>query len=208
MRAWVRSWTWATIIGASPLFVAGQTSEPSSQPATIPTTPPASEPATIPSTLPSTEPTTFPTTAPATEPAILPATFPTTEPTTAPTTLPTTEPTTSPAATTQTSAVEALPLMGIVDGAFFPEQEGRLEQSKDGHEIRFIFEKDGKQMEAPVLQNLELMRLENAVEEAGWNLRFRASGWVTQYQGKNYILLDHASRVEEKKGSDVKESVR
>jgi hypothetical protein len=186
MKARARICLLTTLMGVSPLLVAGQMNEPDTQPATIPTT------------IPTTEPTTSPTT----EPSTNPTTLPTSQPTTIPTTAPTTGPTTSPTAATQ-PAVDIVPLAGIAEGSFFPEREGRLQRTKDGRKIQFVFEQDGKQMGVPILPNLELMRLENAVEESGWGLRFRASGWITEYLGKNYILLDHASRVNEKSEPDA-----
>jgi hypothetical protein len=177
MRVWNRSWLLATLLGASPLFVAAQTSEPSTQPTTVPTTLPATEPTTMPATLPTTGPATLPTTVPATLSTV--ATQPT-----------------------------AAPLSGAVEGTFFPEREGRLERSKDGQGILFVYDKDGKRMAVPILPNLDLMRLENAVEESGWDLRFRASGWITEYHGKNYILFDHASQVDEKSAADAPNAVR
>jgi hypothetical protein len=116
--------------------------------------------------------------------------------------LPTTAPTTQPA------APEIPPLSGIAEDTFFPERIGRLRRSKDGRQIQFVFEQDGKQIEVPILQNLQLMRLESAVDESGWDQRFRLSGWVTEYQGKNYVLLDKASRVEERNGAGQQPGVR
>jgi hypothetical protein len=197
----VRNWMVMTLMAAAPYFANGQASQPSSEPTTIPATLPTSEPTTLPTSEPATNPTSEPTTEATTEPTTNPTTEPTTGPTTHPTTGPTTGPTTSPTATTQPAPVIP-PLTGVTEGSFFPEREGRLQRSKDGREIQFVFEQDGKQVEVTILQNLELMRLENAVEDAGWGQRFRASGWVTEYQGKNYILLDHAGRADEKGGAD------
>jgi hypothetical protein len=41
-----------------------------------------------------------------------------------------------------------------------------------------------------VLPNLKLMAMENAVTGSSRDLRFRISGTVTEYKGRNYILLD------------------
>jgi len=189
----VRNWKVMILIAGATGFASGQTSQPSTEPTTLPT----SEPTTLPTSEPSTQPTSEPTTIPTSEP--------TTESTTQPTTGPTTRPTTGPA--TQ-PAVVIPPLAGITEGSFFSQREGRLQRSKDGRQIQFVFAQDGKQVEVPILQNLELMRLENAVDQSGWDVRFRASGWMTEYQGKNYIRLDQASRVEEKSEAGAPRSVR
>jgi hypothetical protein len=178
MRASVRSCMFAFLLGVAPIITVAQTTQPSSQPDTMPTTEPATNPTTMPATLPTTGPSTNPTTRPTTTPATAPA-------------------------ATQPAAAPAAALSGTVEGTFFPDQEGRLERSKDDREIEFVYDKDGKPTEVPILPNLELMRLENAVEDAGWNVRFRASGWITEYHDKNYILIDHASRVEDKAPADT-----
>lgn len=150
---------------------------------------------------------TQPATSPTTEPTSEPTTQPSTLPTTAPTTQPATKPTVSPATAPAVPEIKPTAMTGTPEGTFFPEQEGRLQQSKTSPYIQFIFERDGKLMEVPLLQNLELMRLENAVQASGWNMRFRASGWVTEYHGLNYVLLDHAAAIDPMR-SDTTEPVR
>ena len=59
--------------------------------------------------------------------------------------------------------------------------------------MEFTFDSDGKTMKDPplvVLPNLKLMAMENAVTGSSRDLRFRISGTVTEYKGRNYILLD------------------
>jgi hypothetical protein len=173
MNRFVQSWVTMTLLGCIASVVSAQTTEPTTEPTTSPTT------------LPTTEPTTFPTTNSTTEPTTFPTTAPTTQPTSQPATKPVVVPPPPPA------------LSGIPEGTFLPDQVGRLIHSKDGRQIEFVFEKDGKEVEVPILSNLELMRLENAVAEDGWGVRFRASGRVTEYMGKNYLLIDHAIRADE-----------
>ena len=43
-----------------------------------------------------------------------------------------------------------------------------------------------------VLPNLKLMAMETAVSNSSRDLRFRISGMVTEYNGKNFVLLDKA----------------
>ena len=76
------------------------TTEPATDPVTQPVTDPVTalttQPVTEPTTAPNTEPATVPTTAPTVAPSTEPSTESTTEPVTAPTTAPTTEPVTAP----------------------------------------------------------------------------------------------------------------
>lgn len=41
-----------------------------------------------------------------------------------------------------------------------------------------------------ILPNLKLMAMENAVSSANRDLRFRVTGMVTEYRGRNYVLLE------------------
>jgi hypothetical protein len=77
----------------------------------------------------------------------------------------------------------------------------RLQKSDDGQQSELMFDSDGKTMHDPplvVLPNLTLMRMESAVQSASHDLRFRITGVVTEYHGRNYILLDKAVVVDDK----------
>jgi hypothetical protein len=77
---------------------------------------------------------------------------------------------------------------------------GRLQKSADGQQPEFLFDSDGKALRDPpmvLLPNLKLMAIETATMGQSRELRFRVSGVVTEYHGRNYLLLDKAVVVEE-----------
>ena len=66
----------------------------------------------------------------------------------------------------------------------------RLSHSPDGQHEQLTLDSDGTTMEDPpllVLPNLKLAALEGA--SADRNARFRVTGSITEYRGRNYILL-------------------
>jgi hypothetical protein len=66
----------------------------------------------------------------------------------------------------------------------------RISKSPDGTEEQITLESDGTSMQDPpliLLPNLKLIALEAA--SADRNARFRVTGMVTEYRGRNYILL-------------------
>jgi hypothetical protein len=98
-------------------------------------------------------------------------------------------------ATSGSAAVApAAPVVTVLrEGSFIVNRVGRLTRSADGQQMEFTFDSDGKTMKDPplvVLPNLKLMAMENAVTGSSRDLRFRISGTVTEYKGRNYILLD------------------
>ena len=69
----------------------------------------------------------------------------------------------------------------------------RLTRSADGQQWELTLESDGKTMQDPpliILPNLNLAAMETAVAGASRDLRFRVTGVVTEYKGRNYILLE------------------
>jgi hypothetical protein len=79
------------------------------------------------------------------------------------------------------------------EGTFIINRVGRLTFGADGQQKEFTFDSDGKAMKDPpvvILPNLKLMQMENAVTSSSRDLRFRVSGMVTEYKGRNYVLLD------------------
>jgi hypothetical protein len=79
------------------------------------------------------------------------------------------------------------------EGTYMPERVGRLAKTPDGTQAEFVFETDGHALKDPpliILPNLKLMMMENMVTGAGRDLRFRVSGVITEYRGRNYILLE------------------
>jgi hypothetical protein len=88
----------------------------------------------------------------------------------------------------------AAPTVNVLrEGTFIVNRVGRLTHSADGQQMEFTFDTDGKAMQDPplvILPNLKLMQMENAVTASSRDLRFRVSGMVTEYKGRNYVLLD------------------
>jgi hypothetical protein len=79
------------------------------------------------------------------------------------------------------------------EGTFIVKRVGRLTRSADGQQMEFTFDSDRKAMKDPpvvILPNLKLMQMENAILGSSRDLRFRVSGVVTEYKGRNYVLLD------------------
>ena len=79
------------------------------------------------------------------------------------------------------------------EGTYIIDRVGRLERSPDGTQYQFVFEADGKSLREPplvILPNTKLMMMENAVTVATRDLRFRVSGMLTEFRGRNYVLLE------------------
>lgn len=86
----------------------------------------------------------------------------------------------------------APPVPTLREGTLILDRPGRMIRSPDGQQAEFVFEADGKTMRDPpmvILPNIQLMAMENAVTGANRDLRFRVSGTVTEYKGRNYLLL-------------------
>lgn len=78
------------------------------------------------------------------------------------------------------------------EGTFVIDRMGRLTRAADG-QWEFNFDADGQALQDPpmrVLPNLKLMVMEEAIEGGGSDVRFRVSGSLTEYRGRNYILLE------------------
>jgi hypothetical protein len=92
------------------------------------------------------------------------------------------------------AASSASSSIGILrEGTDIIDRVGRIQKSADGQQTSFVFDSDGRAMkDAPlvILPNLKLMSMENAVNVASHDLRFRVTGTVTEYRGHNYILLE------------------
>jgi hypothetical protein len=78
------------------------------------------------------------------------------------------------------------------DGYMIIDRVGRIHFDPEGLQWLFTFEADGGSLLEPPLtlhpcRLLEIM--ENAVERSSESLRFRISGQISQYQGRNYLLL-------------------
>jgi hypothetical protein len=89
-------------------------------------------------------------------------------------------------------APQAAPLPLIREGTSFADRVGRLSRSADGKDEQIVFDSDGRNMRDPpmiILPNLKLISMEDAVLAYNRDLRFRVSGLVTEYKGRNYLLL-------------------
>lgn len=86
------------------------------------------------------------------------------------------------------------PLVAVLrEGTFLPERTGRLTRSPDGAQAEFTFDADGRALRDPplvILPSLKLVAMENAVSGSNRDLKFRVSGTITEYRGRNYILLE------------------
>jgi hypothetical protein len=86
------------------------------------------------------------------------------------------------------------------EGDYIRDRIGRLTRSADGAQMEFTFESDGRTMQDPpviILPNLKLMAMESQVNSLNRDVRFRVTGPVTEYKGRNYILLEKVSVVQD-----------
>jgi hypothetical protein len=79
------------------------------------------------------------------------------------------------------------------EGTYLVDRVGRLTRSADGATAEFSFESDGAALQDPpvvIIPNLKLMAMEDAANAINRDLRFRVTGMVTEYRGRNYVLLE------------------
>ena len=109
-----------------------------------------------------------------------------------------------PLSTTQPPAIDKTTGPGAVapgaptqtvmrEGSYIVDRIGRMNRSADGQQQEFIFDSDGKALKDPpvvLLPNLKLMAMETAVKGSSRDLRFRITGVITEYNGRNYVLLE------------------
>ncbi len=84
------------------------------------------------------------------------------------------------------------------EGTDIVNRVGRLTRGADGDQWEFTFDSDGRTMLDPpvvVLPNLTLMLMESNATGSNRDIRFRVTGEVTEYRGRNYVLLRKASVV-------------
>jgi hypothetical protein len=80
----------------------------------------------------------------------------------------------------------------IREGSYIPIRVGRLTRTADG-QAELTFESDGSALKDPpmlILPNVKLMAMETMVKNSSRDLKFNVAGMVTEYNGRNYILLD------------------
>lgn len=78
------------------------------------------------------------------------------------------------------------------EGTYIIDRIGRLTHTDDG-KAEFTFESDGKAMKDPpliILPNIKLSQIEDMVAATDRDLKFRVTGMVTEYRGRNYLLLE------------------
>ena len=86
----------------------------------------------------------------------------------------------------------ARPLTLKREGGYVNDRVGRVTKSADGKGFEFNFDADATAMQDPpmgLLPNLSLMMMQDQLKTSGRDLRFRVSGMVTEYMGRNYLLL-------------------
>lgn len=79
------------------------------------------------------------------------------------------------------------------EGSFVIDRLGRLTKSADGKGWEFALDADGRSLQDPplrVLPNIKLMLMEDQLESAGRELQFRISGMLTEYRGRNHVLIE------------------
>jgi hypothetical protein len=86
------------------------------------------------------------------------------------------------------------PLVSVIrEGSFLVDRTGRLTRAADGQNWEFSFESDARTLKDPpvlILPNLKLMAMEQAAKSSNRDLKFRITGMVTEYNGRNYVLLE------------------
>jgi hypothetical protein len=79
------------------------------------------------------------------------------------------------------------------EGDLIVNRVGRLTRGADSQQMEFTFDADAQAMQDPpvvILPNLKLMLMEDAVKSSSRDLRFQITGVLTEYRGRNYVLLD------------------
>ncbi len=85
------------------------------------------------------------------------------------------------------------------EGNYVVNRLGRLTRVNNA-QMEFSFEADGKTMQDPpmiILPNLNLMSMENALTTTNRDLKFRVTGVVTEYKGRNCLLIQKVVPVNE-----------
>ena len=89
-------------------------------------------------------------------------------------------------------APNARPQTLMREGSYIVDRTGRLTKTSDGqYELTFDSDSQGQQ-DPPVLllPSLKLMMMEDLHNNSSRDAKFRVTGMVTEYLGRNYLLLD------------------
>lgn len=107
------------------------------------------------------------------------------------------QPTTGPSRDSTSGSGAVAPGASVLtvlrEGSFVVDRTGRLTRGADGQSWEFTFDADGRSMKDPpvfILPNLKLMAMEQASKSSNRDLRFRITGMLTEYAGRNYVLLE------------------
>jgi hypothetical protein len=89
----------------------------------------------------------------------------------------------------------AAPVVNVLrEGTYIVDRVGRLGRSPDGKQAQLLFETDGTSLQDPplmIIPNIKLMQMEDSVNgQNRRDVRFRISGMLTEYRGRNHILID------------------
>lgn len=80
----------------------------------------------------------------------------------------------------------------LPEGSYIVDRVGRLTKTPNSQGWEFNFESDGKALKDPplvVLPNRNLMLMEDLLKETNRDLKFRITGMVTDYRGRNHVLF-------------------
>jgi hypothetical protein len=92
--------------------------------------------------------------------------------------------------------IKTPPTALLREGTFIFDRVGRLTHNADGTQAEFTFQADSKTLADPpviILPNLKLMTMEDLVKAQNRDMLFRVTGMVTEYRGRNYLLLEKIS---------------
>jgi hypothetical protein len=84
------------------------------------------------------------------------------------------------------------PPLRLKEGQYITNRVGRLVRDEKSGIMLFVFDSDGKQMAEPpmgVIPSSLLALMEDASDHGTKPVRFRVSGEVTQYRGRNYLYI-------------------
>jgi hypothetical protein len=79
------------------------------------------------------------------------------------------------------------------EGNMISHRVARLQRTADKQGWELHFESDGKTMLDPpmiVLPSIELAKMENQLQQSSRDLRFIVTGMITEYHGRNYLLVE------------------
>ena len=82
------------------------------------------------------------------------------------------------------------------EGTYIFDRVGRLTHNADGTQAEFTLQADAKTLADPpliILPNMKLMSMEDIVKVTNRDVLFRVTGMLTEYRGRNYLLLEKVS---------------